>query len=278
MAQGTGTDTAELGYRQSSTHAAWDNTGNDNAYFAGTGGNVTLGSTVTVNSLTFDSFSGDYTLAGSQTLTLNGGLTMTASAGAVTISNPLALGAYQAWLNSSANALTVSGIISGAGGLILSGTGVLTLSGANAYTGLTAINSGTLTLSGNRIANSGSIIVNGGVLNIGSGSFSLGTVAFYAGNGSSTSIVNQTGGSFRFTGASGQLLVGNASGPGIYNLSGGTLTGLARLAWRHDLRATGYNGYIQSQQHRLSEHERSSAGGRACRFSGQQLHSIFYSK
>ncbi len=61
-----------------------------------------------------------------------------------------------------------SGIISGAGSLTMSGTGPLTLTGANSFTGVTSINSGTMTLGvGGTLANtSGITIASGATLNL----------------------------------------------------------------------------------------------------------------
>ncbi|MBU3637236.1 autotransporter-associated beta strand repeat-containing protein, partial [Polynucleobacter sp. es-MAR-4] len=74
------------------------------------------------------------------------------------------------YFNSSANQ-TLSGIISGSGGLTLQGAGNLTLSGSNSYLGVTTLNAGSLLVSadGNLggapgSATPGSIVMNGGAL------------------------------------------------------------------------------------------------------------------
>ena len=51
--------------------------------------------------------------------------------------------------NTTGGDIALSGILSGAGGLIKAGTGTLTLSGSNSFSGVTTINSGTLKLSNN---------------------------------------------------------------------------------------------------------------------------------
>ena len=150
----------------------------------GVGGAVTLASPTVVNSLTFNSFTGTYTLgADANAITLNTGITMNAGAGDVTIVSPVTLGGPQSWTNNSSSGLltasgavtnganlltiagsgntTISGIIgSGAGGLTKNGTGTLTLSGANTYTGATTVKAGTLALgAAGTIANSTTITV-----------------------------------------------------------------------------------------------------------------------
>jgi autotransporter-associated beta strand protein len=134
----------------------------------GAGGAVTLASPTTVNSLTFNPFSGTYTLGtAGQAITLTAGLTMNSGAGNVAIVSPVTLGGAQSWTNNSTSTLTVgtgavvnganlltiggsgntalSGVLgNGAGGLTKSGAGTLTLTGANTYTGLTSVTAGVL--------------------------------------------------------------------------------------------------------------------------------------
>ncbi len=86
------------------------------------------------------------------------------------------------------DAITYPGIISGAGSLTKSGAGTLTLVGANAYTGPTLINAGTLALVGSgSIANSvGIYLASGAVLDItgtSGGSMTLSAGQTFSGNG-----------------------------------------------------------------------------------------------
>jgi fibronectin-binding autotransporter adhesin len=173
----------------------WNGTSNttwtsgDDAVFGvgGTGGAVTLSATTSVASLTFNTFAGTYTLGtAGTTLTIGaGGLTMNSGSGIVSIISPMVLGAAQSWTNNKAGTLTVSGnvgnggntltvsgsgastlsgTISGAGGLTKSGTGTLTLSGSNAYTGSTQINAGILSANNASALGSGTIGFGGGTL------------------------------------------------------------------------------------------------------------------
>ena len=113
------------------TNVIW--TSGSDAVFGngGTGGIVTLTSATVANSLTFNSFSGTYTLGtAGQTIALNNGIAMNSTAGAVTIVSPISLGGAQSWTNNSSNLLTVSGdIANGANLLTIGGTGDTTLSG-----------------------------------------------------------------------------------------------------------------------------------------------------
>ncbi|MFU8893939.1 MAG: InlB B-repeat-containing protein [Luteolibacter sp.] len=126
----------------SSNHATFGN--------GGVGGAVTLASPTTVNALNFNAFTGTYTLGTiDQTLTLNGGITMNSSAGAVSLASPVSLGFPQTWANHSSNTLTATSPIGGSGNLTKSGTGTLVLSpdaDNSAYTGTTTVASGVLNI------------------------------------------------------------------------------------------------------------------------------------
>ncbi|MEO0017830.1 MAG: hypothetical protein RLZZ522_1113, partial [Verrucomicrobiota bacterium] len=153
----------------------WNGTSNtnwtsgDNAIFgnSGTGDAVTLSAPTTIGALTFNSFTGTYTLGSSgQAITLNGGITMNSGAGNATLISPITLGAAQSWTNNSAGLLTIgtgavtnggfqltvggtgntaiSSAIGGIGGLTKSGNGTLSLSGSNGYTGASTVALGTL--------------------------------------------------------------------------------------------------------------------------------------
>ncbi|WP_267929914.1 autotransporter-associated beta strand repeat-containing protein [Paraburkholderia sp. ZP32-5] len=77
------------------------------------------------------------------------------------VGSTVTLGASTLTLGSR-NDGTFDGTISGTGGLVKNGAGTETLSAANAYTGVTTINAGTLALSGaGSIAQSGGVVANG---------------------------------------------------------------------------------------------------------------------
>jgi autotransporter-associated beta strand protein len=180
-----------------------------------------------LNSITFDNSAGGFTISGGQ-LTIQSGVTNN-SALSQTIQNNIILSGAQTWNAASGNLLfsgsinnfgnlltidgardtTISGPISGSGGLTKNGGGILTLSGANTFTGALTLNAGTLSLNGNeRINNNVAVNFNGGALNGNSFTETLGSL-----NLNSDSTINlQPGGS------SGSLIFSQA------NYVGGILT------------------------------------------------------
>ena len=131
-----------------------------------------LGANMTIKSLMIqDTTNGLGLNADGNTLTIAGGagITMDASVPASTIAANVALGADQTWTNNSANALTVSGGISGASSLTKAGTGTVRLSGPNTFTGAITNTTGTLEVGGagylgggayaGAITNSGTLLV-----------------------------------------------------------------------------------------------------------------------
>ena len=122
------------------------------AQFEGTPGTVNVAGTIaSVNSISFNV--DGYTLAGG-TITLTGSASITA--GVVGLSD------------------TIGSTIAGSVGLSKNGAGILVLSGANTYSGLTSINLGALTLSGDNTALTGGFEVGAGTLNVNSAT-ALGT-------------------------------------------------------------------------------------------------------
>ncbi len=102
------------------------------------------------------------------TLTVNGDFTIAGDPSAnpgdpvfdLTLSGDLALAADRQITVTSSATGTLTGIVSGTGGLTKDGAGTLTLGGANTYTGTTTINDGTLIVNTpNAISDSGAVIL-----------------------------------------------------------------------------------------------------------------------
>lgn len=185
-----------------SANTTWSSSANAIFGNGGTGGAVTLASPTTVNAITFNSFTGTYTLGtAGNTITLNGGITGNANSGIVTIISPVTLGGTQTWTNHSGNALTTGNgtnlITNGGYDLTVDGTGTTNFgvisNAAAALNGSGALvknGSGRLNLGGLNSGFSGAVTINGGVLQayndggaLGNGNLTLngGVLSFYWG-------------------------------------------------------------------------------------------------
>ena len=143
-----------------------------------------LGADMNLGSVTFDDATA-VTIAGSNVLTLNStsgaigtpaapgsAITVTSNAANPTISARVVLGANQTWNVAGGKTLTVSGIVSGSGTLARADLGTLALSGANAYTGGTNVQNGTV-----QVNPGGTLGATTGALTMGTGSAgTVGTV------------------------------------------------------------------------------------------------------
>jgi autotransporter-associated beta strand protein len=236
----------------------WDGAANQSwapgasAVFGGpntAGGAVTLASPTGVDAVTFNAFTGTYTLGtAAQTLTINGGINKTAASGIVSIVSPVILNGAQTWTNNSTSilniqaatsmngVLTVGGtgvtsfdnanaVISGAGGIIKDGTGHLVLSGGTSplhtFTGDVTVNGGSIGFQTPAFFTGRNVRLTGGYLG---GRFSSG-YTWSGGLGTGVNQIQITGGASGFSGEGGNvstfqiggslsILVWGASGEG----------------------------------------------------------------
>lgn len=152
---------------------------------SGSGSGINLSDNGTLWLSGTNSYTGNTYISNLTALSIIGGgcLGVTATAtnysGNITNSSTNAYGLYY----DSTAAQTLSGVISGAGALVVSNTGSLTLTGNNTYTGATTINGGTVNASGANALPSGThVTVSNGVLNAtASGALASSSVIFNSG-------------------------------------------------------------------------------------------------
>ncbi|ENR99328.1 autotransporter outer membrane beta-barrel domain-containing protein [Brucella abortus] len=157
---------------------------------SGTGSVSVLGGTVTFS--VANSYTGGTTLAGGTTIVtadanlgavgtnvaLNNGATLRFGANldaTHSFTHAFQLGTVASdvgTLDTDGHDVAMSGVISGAGGLMKSGTGTLTLSGANSYTGATTVSAGTLVVANDNTGGGTTTVDVGAGLQIGTGGVS----------------------------------------------------------------------------------------------------------
>lgn len=231
---------------------------------AGSSGNIQLasGGTLTLKSLVKG--------AGTATFNFNGG-TLKAGAGFST-TLPMTIGAdVAANVHTNGFGVTLSGILSGSGGLTKLGTGTLTLSAANTFSGDTTISAGSLTLDNNKGLQSSTLnyTATGGTFNFNSNStsavlgglkgdhdlllgylkdpFPPGSVALtVGGNNQSTTYsgILSGPGSLQKTGTGTLTLAGENSFTGNTYISGGVLALANANALQNSLLDYSYSGTL----------------------------------
>ena len=187
----------------------------NNATALGTG-RLTIANGTTINNTS----GGAIVNSNNNIQTWNGGYTFTGTNSLDLGTGAVSLGATPT-ITTSANTLTVGGIIGGAFGLTKAGAGSLTLGGNNTYTGATTINAGTLNVGTDLNlgavpggATAGSLTLGGGTLNT-TGTFTL---------SSNRGIALSSGSSVNIAGGTTLSYGGIMAGSGLLTLPGtGTL-------------------------------------------------------
>ncbi|MDO9268513.1 MAG: autotransporter-associated beta strand repeat-containing protein [Methylobacter sp.] len=145
------------------------------------------------------------------------GGTLRINGAGLAISTPMTLGSAGGTIDTNGNSATLSGLVSGSGGLTKSGTGTLTLSGVNTYTGGTAINAGILSVGAdNNLGGAGGLAFGGGTLQYSNGFSSSRAVTLNAGGGT----IDTNGNSATLSGIIGGTGSLTKSGTGTLTLSG----------------------------------------------------------
>ncbi|CAJ2335300.1 hypothetical protein ZBPBA_02278 [Brucella abortus] len=217
---------------------------------SGTGSVSVLGGTVTFS--VANSYTGGTTLAGGTTIVtadanlgavgtnvaLNNGATLRFGANldaTHSFTHALQLGTVASdvgTLDTDGHDVAMSGVISGAGGLMKSGTGTVTLSGANSYTGGTKVSAGTLVVANDNTGGGTTTVDAGAGLQIGTGGTSGSLAGDIANNGAlvvnRSDALNLAGaisgtGSLTKNGAGTLTLSGANSYTGATTVSAGTL-------------------------------------------------------
>ncbi|MCY3022441.1 MAG: autotransporter-associated beta strand repeat-containing protein, partial [Planctomycetota bacterium] len=156
-----------------------------------------------VGAVAFDDqgFEGDIHGAGTTLTVTLGGITVSGVV-SPSIETAVAFGAQEGLINvlDSTQTLTLSGAVSGSGGLTKFGPGTLLLSSANSYSGATSLLEGTLSLGDNYALGSGALtIMPGTTIAAGSGSWTLGSATTVNGDFTITEVPEGSGYTLTFT-------------------------------------------------------------------------------
>ena len=166
----------------------------------------------------------------------SGTASVTVAAGSPTIAAPLVLdGATNVAVSNPGSTLTVSGLISGSGGLTKTGGGTLLLAGSGTYSGGTTIGAGLLQVGSNAAMGSAAaaLAVNGGTLTVNLGG--LVTAGSMTGNSGS---VDLNGGTIRAQTISGVAMAFNSGTleyTGSLTVASGDWLGTTSLGGRHTI-------------------------------------------
>ena len=168
---------------------------------------------------------------GAGAVTLNGG-TLEMTGTGVTIDNLIALGVNHGTV-SNAQAVTLSGVISGGNNLTKTGAGTLTLPATQTYTGGTTVSAGTLSVAADGNLGTGAVTLNGGTLEVtGTGVTIDNLIALGSSHGTVsnanavtlTGVISGTGNNLTKTGAGTLTLTATQTYTGTTTVSAGTLS------------------------------------------------------
>jgi autotransporter-associated beta strand protein len=213
------------------TPATFSSATPDNATFSNAAlpATVTLGTNVTVGSLTFAASAPVHTLTGGG-LAINNALTADQS---VNIDTPITVGGINTWAVASGKTVTISQPMAGSAPITKSGTGTVnfTSTGSASFSGAVTINGGAIRVSasdgsGNSGLGNGSVIINSG------GAFELNNVSLgVAGGTNGPSVLMNNGSTLRSLGSStltrsGSPRIATAAGTSVTMdiAAGGTLS------------------------------------------------------
>ena len=152
--------------------------------------------------------------------TMGAAQSFVSSNGTLTVSGTVNNAGYGLTLDGAGSNL-LSGVLSGAGGLVKNGTGSSAISVQSTYTGGTIVNGGILNLTGGGGSSGtirGTATVNaGGTLQLG-----IGDATGYGGGATALTVINLAGGTLNVASTANQTL-----GSATINLTGGSITGTA---------------------------------------------------
>lgn len=154
--------------------------------------------------------------SGSATVTINDS-SLTAYNGNLTTSVPITL-TGDATFATGANAMALSGTLSGDGTLVKTGTGTLTLSGPNTYSGGTTVSGGTLSVAADAGLGSAPVSAIAGHLTLDGGT--LATTASFTLNTNRSIALGATGGGLNTASATTLTYGGTIAGTGAFTKAG----------------------------------------------------------